>query len=175
MDYSLLGEVCALVADRDYYHNRGIFLFHNSIVPSIREKKFFILRRDGKLIGFCNFAFLTREEIDEATYDGDEVFCRDDGKILHFCTLVCESGPKDVLKFTRYIQASIYLDFVNLNFFEVRARGQAAMVVEQEMLAALLVLLKLAAVVLIVLLRVFQVDLVFRALPKVVKVKAADI
>ena len=47
MDYSLLGEVCELVADRDYYHNRGIFLFYNSIVPSIREKKFFILRRSG--------------------------------------------------------------------------------------------------------------------------------
>ena len=107
MDYSLLGEVCALVADRDYYHNRGIFLFHNSIVPSIREKKFFILRRDGRLIGFCNFAFLTREEIDEATYDGSVVFHRDSGKILHFCTLVCESGPKDVLKFTRYIQDQI--------------------------------------------------------------------
>ena len=107
MDYSLLGEVCELVADRGYYHNRGIFLFHNSIVPSIREKKFFVLRRDGKLIGFCNYGFMTREEIDEDFYKGDEVFCRDDGKILHFCTLVCDSGPKDVLKFTLYIQDQI--------------------------------------------------------------------
>jgi hypothetical protein len=72
MDYSLLGEVCELVSDRDYYHRRGIFLFYNSIVPSIREKKFFVLRRDGKLIGFCNYAFMTREEIDEATFmNGD--------------------------------------------------------------------------------------------------------
>jgi hemolysin-activating ACP:hemolysin acyltransferase len=92
MDYSLLGEVCELVADRDYYHNRGIFLFYNSIVPSIREKKFFILRRDGKLIGFCNYAFLTREEIDEATYEGSEIFSRNSGKILHFCTLVSPTG-----------------------------------------------------------------------------------
>jgi len=107
MDYSLLGEVCELVADRGYYHRRKIFLFHNTIVPSIREKKFFVLRRDGKLIGFCNYGFMTREEIDEDFYKGDEVFSRNSGKILHFCTLVCESGPKDVLKFTRYIQDQI--------------------------------------------------------------------
>ena len=50
---------------------------------------------------------MTREEIDEATYEGSEIFSRNSGKILHFCTFVCDSGPKDVLKFTRYIQDQI--------------------------------------------------------------------
>jgi hypothetical protein len=61
-----------------------------------------------------------------------------------------------------------------LNFFEVRARDQEE-VAAQEMLVALLVLLKRVEAVLQVLLRVLMLDLVFQALLLVALVKAADI
>jgi hypothetical protein len=106
--YELLGEICELYAGSDYFCKSKIFCFKNVLIPALKYDRYFIWREEsGRLTGFCAYAFLSQEEIDDDIFNGEEVFQRTGSGIPHFCHFVCETGAKDVRRFISHIRGEL--------------------------------------------------------------------
>ena len=100
-------DITMLFAKDEYYGKRSAKIMINSVYPSIANRKYLTWEKDEKVIGFASYGFLKEKEISENKYNGTEVFCRDDGEVLHVCQFVCAGDRKDVFRFARQIQKKL--------------------------------------------------------------------
>lgn len=104
---AMVGEVTLLFCKDDFYRQRKVFSIANVTVPALINDKYKVWIKDSELVGFCTYAFLTEQEIEENKFNGFEVFARTDGEKLHFTQFVCLAGRKETFKFVRQIQKEL--------------------------------------------------------------------
>ena len=112
----IIGEVINLFKRDEYYKSKPVSLLTNAVLPALKHNKYITHSIAGKIKGACLYAFLTDKEISENRFDGDEVFSRDDGDVLHVCQFVCDGDRKDVFSFVRHIQKTLSTRYPNRPF-----------------------------------------------------------
>ena len=104
MNHRLFGEVMELVHLDPYYAKVATGLHTNSLYYAVKHEKCLQHRIDGGLVGFCTYGFFTPEELETDTWDGDVVYSREAGEVLHFPKFQCRLGRREVFEFVRGIQ-----------------------------------------------------------------------
>ncbi len=108
MNYRLFGEVMELVHLDPYYSDIKTGLHTNSIYYAVKHGKCLVHRDGPQLLGFCTYGFFTQDELEKDLWDGDEVYSRDSGEVLYFPKFQCRAGRRDVARFIRRIQDTMF-------------------------------------------------------------------
>jgi hemolysin-activating ACP:hemolysin acyltransferase len=93
------------------------------LLPAIDAEQIRLFYRDGECVGLITWAFMTEEEFASRTYDGAEIFARDDGEVLVFVDMIAPKGKSDVLWMCKEMRKQFYEQYPWVT--EVRAhRGK---------------------------------------------------
>lgn len=111
-----LGAVAELFAASPYYRRFPISSLADTVFPAIDMGKFLHWSRAGELLGICTYGFFRTSEIEDLSYNGKEVYARNDGEQLHMSSFVCFGGRRNVFAFARYIQKQISAKYPNIPF-----------------------------------------------------------
>tara|TARA_B110000046_G_C12956620_1_gene382567 strand:+ start:477 stop:899 length:423 start_codon:yes stop_codon:yes gene_type:complete len=113
---NIIGEVINLFKRDEYYKSKPVSLLESAVFPALKNDKYVTYKLGSEIKGLCTYAFMTDKEISESKFDGDEVFSRDDGDVLHVCQFVCDGDRKDVFSFVRHIQKTLSTRYPNRPF-----------------------------------------------------------
>ena len=78
--FEMFGRMCVLLDSAPHYREQSIKNLGYRFIPAIQHGKVRYYFRDGSLIGFCTWCFLTEEEGKTQKYNGKEVFARMEGE-----------------------------------------------------------------------------------------------
>lgn len=107
MDHRVLGQVMELVLRDRFYDKTTIWQNRNSIYYAVKHDKILLHKRGEDLIGFATYGFFTEKELELDSWNGDEVYSREEG-ILFFPKFQCRAGRREVIKFIRDIQKFMF-------------------------------------------------------------------
>jgi hemolysin-activating ACP:hemolysin acyltransferase len=108
MNHTLLGEVMGLILNDAYYAGSLVHGTRNSVYFAVKHDKCFVHRVAGEAVGYCTWGFFTEEELESDVWDGDEVYGREGGGVLFFPKFQCRQGRREVVRFARAIQRSVF-------------------------------------------------------------------
>jgi hemolysin-activating ACP:hemolysin acyltransferase len=74
------------------------------LLPAFEHGKACVFWREGRLVGFATWAFMTHEEYGTREYCGAEIFSREDGEVLLVVDLIVPGGKNDVLWVCRQLR-----------------------------------------------------------------------
>lgn len=86
--FEMFGRMCVLLDSAPHYREQSIKNLGFRFIPAIEHGKVRYYMRDGSLVGFCTWCFLTEEEGRTQKYNGREVFARTDGEQLWVMDMV---------------------------------------------------------------------------------------
>jgi hemolysin-activating ACP:hemolysin acyltransferase len=114
--YQDLGRIMEFLHDWKVFHDWKVWQVRNAIIEAVNNQKYFLhwRRRPGypvECLGFCTYAFLTRKEIEEDSWQGEEVFAREEGEVFYFPTFVCNGGKKEIYRFANSIRNFIWENY----------------------------------------------------------------
>ena len=78
--FEMFGRMCVLLDSAPFYRDQEIRNLGYRFIPAIQHGKVRYYMRDGSLVGFCTWCFLTEEEGRTQDYDGSIAFAREDGE-----------------------------------------------------------------------------------------------
>lgn len=78
--FEMFGRMCVLLDSAPWYRDQRIRNLGYRFIPAIEHGKVRYYMRDGCLIGFCTWCFLSEEEGRTQEYSGQEVFARTEGE-----------------------------------------------------------------------------------------------
>ena len=107
MDHRVLGQVMELVLRDRFYDKTTLWQNRNSIYYAVKHGKILLHKRGEDLIGFATYGFFTEKELELDSWNGDEVYSREEG-ILFFPKFQCRAGRREVIKFIRGIQKFMF-------------------------------------------------------------------
>ena len=107
MDHRVLGQVMELVLRDRFYDKTTLWQNRNSIYYAVKHGKILLHKRGEDLIGFATYGFFTEKELELDSWNGDEVYSREEG-ILFFPKFECRAGRREVIKFIRGIQKFMF-------------------------------------------------------------------
>ena len=81
------------------------------LLPAIDAEQIRLFYRDGECVGLITWAFMTEEEFASRTYDGAEIFARDDGEVLVVVDMIAPRGRSDVLWMGKEIRKQFYAQY----------------------------------------------------------------
>ena len=112
----MVGEVTMLYASDPFYKTRTIAALADVAIPALALNRYKVWVKDKKLIGWCIWAFATKEEIEADDWKGVDILSRKDGdqiRILHF---MCRGGKKETLMFVNHIRSSLSKQYPQVKF-----------------------------------------------------------
>ena len=107
MDHRVLGQVMELVLRDRFYDKTTLWQNRNSIYYAVKHGKILLHKRGEDLIGFATYGFFTEKELELDSWNGDEVYSREEG-VLFFPKFQCRAGRREVIKFIRGIQKFMF-------------------------------------------------------------------
>ena len=111
MNHRLFGEVMELVHLDPFWGNTKTRAHTNSLYYAVKHGKCLEHRVDGVLVGFCTYGFFTPEELETEIWDGNVVYSRESGEVLHFPKFQCRAGRREVFNFIRGIQDFMFENY----------------------------------------------------------------
>ena len=82
MDHRVLGQVMELVLRDRFYDKTTIWQNRNSIYYAVKHGKILLHKRGEDLIGFATYGFFTEKELELDSWNGDEVYSREEGVLF---------------------------------------------------------------------------------------------
>ena len=86
--FEMFGRLCVLLDSAPWYRDQRIRDLGYRFIPAIEHGKVRYWMRDGSLIGFATWCYMTFEEAETREYSGREVFSRDCGDQLWVMDMV---------------------------------------------------------------------------------------
>ena len=99
-------EATEMFSKDAHYMSKPLSVLRNSIFPALENGKYITWPVKGKSIGFCTYAFLTDNEVNENSFF-ETAFSRENGDNLHICNFVCNGTRSDIFSFVRHIQKTL--------------------------------------------------------------------
>jgi|TARA_R100000479_G_C6296854_1_gene168712 hypothetical protein len=96
-----------LVLRDRFYDKTTLWQNRNSIYYAVKHGKILLHKRGEDLIGFATYGFFTEKELELDSWNGDEVYSREEG-VLFFPKFQCRAGRREVIKFIRGIQKFMF-------------------------------------------------------------------
>jgi hemolysin-activating ACP:hemolysin acyltransferase len=86
--FEMFGRLCVLLDSAPWYRDQRIRDLGFRFIPAIEHGKVRYWMRDGSLIGFATWCYMTFEEAETREYSGREVFSRTSGDQLWVMDMV---------------------------------------------------------------------------------------
>ena len=86
--FEMFGRMCVLLDSAPWYRDQRIRDLGFRFIPAIEHGKVRYWMRDGSLIGFATWCYMTFEEAETREYSGREVFSRTGGDQLWVMDMV---------------------------------------------------------------------------------------
>ena len=86
--FEMFGRMCVLLDSAPWYRDQRIRDLGFRFIPAIEHGKVRYWMRDGSLIGFATWCYMTFEEAETREYSGREVFSRSSGDQLWVMDMV---------------------------------------------------------------------------------------
>ena len=86
--FEMFGRMCVLLDSAPWYRDQRIRDLGYRFIPAIEHGRVRYYMRQGSLIGFCTWCYMTFEEAETREYSGREVFSRSTGDQLWVMDMV---------------------------------------------------------------------------------------
>ena len=86
--FEMFGRMCVLLDSAPWYRDQRIRDLGFRFIPAIEHGKVRYYMREGFLVGFCTWCYMTCEEAETRKYNGRDVFSRTGGDQLWVMDMV---------------------------------------------------------------------------------------
>jgi hemolysin-activating ACP:hemolysin acyltransferase len=105
--FEMFGRMCVLLDSAPVYREQRILNLGYRFIPAVQHGKVRYYMRDGGLVGFCTWLYLTNEESETMDYDGSEAFSRDSGDKLWVMDMVALDSVVCIAKDLRHYLTTV--------------------------------------------------------------------
>ena len=96
--FEMFGRMCVLLDSAPWYRDQRIRNLGYRFIPAIEHGRVRYYMREGSLVGFCTWLYLTDLESETMEYDGSEAFSRDGGDQLWVMDMVALDSVSYIAK-----------------------------------------------------------------------------
>ena len=96
--FEMFGRMCVLLDSAPFYRDQRIRNLGFRFIPALQHGKVRFYMREGSLIGFCTWCYLTEEEGRTQKYSGRDAFARTEGEQVWVMDMVAIDSVSYIAK-----------------------------------------------------------------------------
>ena len=96
--FEMFGRMCVLLDSAPFYRDQRIRNLGFRFIPALQHGKVRFYMREGSLIGFCTWCYLTEEEGRTQKYSGRDAFARTEGEQVWVIDMVAVDSVSYIAK-----------------------------------------------------------------------------